>query len=47
MIGTLLGNRYEIIEEIGNGGMAIVYRAKCRMLNRYVALKVLKDEFKV
>ena len=47
MIGKILGNRYEIIEEIGNGGMAIVYRAKCRMLNRYVAIKVLKDEFKV
>jgi len=47
MIGRILGERYEIIEEIGNGGMAIVYRAKCRMLNRYVAIKVLKDEFKV
>ena len=43
--GRLLGNRYEIIEKIGNGGMAIVYKAKCHVLNRYVAVKILKDEF--
>ncbi len=43
--GKLLGNRYEIIEKIGNGGMATVYKAKCHVLNRYVAVKVLKDEF--
>ncbi len=44
MIGQLLGNRYEIIEEIGSGGMACVYRAKCRLLNRYVAVKALRKE---
>ncbi len=43
--GKMLGNRYEIIEKIGNGGMATVYKAKCHVLNRYVAIKVLKDEF--
>ncbi len=45
MIGKLLGNRYEILEQIGNGGMALVYKAKCRLLDRFVAIKVLKDEF--
>lgn len=45
MIGTILGNRYEIIEKIGGGGMALVYKAKCRLLNRYVAIKVLRDEY--
>lgn len=44
--GTFLGGRYEIIEKIGSGGMAIVYRAHCRLLNRYVAVKVLRPEFK-
>lgn len=44
MIGKVLGNRYEIIEKIGGGGMSIVYKAKCRVLNRYVAIKVLRDE---
>lgn len=43
--GKILGNRYEIIEKIGNGGMATVYKARCQVLNRYVAVKVLKDEF--
>ena len=43
--GRLLGNRYEIIRQIGNGGMATVYKAKCHVLNRYVAVKVLKDEY--
>ncbi len=44
MIGKILGNRYEIIEEIGKGGMANVYKAHCRLLNRSVAIKVLKKE---
>ena len=43
--GKYLGNRYEILEKIGNGGMATVYKAKCHVLNRYVAVKVLRDEF--
>ena len=43
--GRLLGNRYEILEKIGNGGMATVYKAKCHVLNRFVAVKVLRDEF--
>lgn len=45
MIGTLLGNRYEILEKIGEGGMAEVYKAKCHLLNRFVAVKVLKEEY--
>ncbi len=44
MIGTMLGNRYEIIEKVGGGGMAMVYRAKCHLLNRNVAVKILRDE---
>ena len=43
--GRLLGNRYEIIEKIGSGGMATVYKAKWHVLNRYVAIKILRDEF--
>lgn len=43
--GTIIGNRYEIIEKIGNGGTADVYKAKCHKLNRFVAIKVLKREF--
>lgn len=45
MEGMILGNRYELIEKIGGGGMAIVYKAKCRLLNRFVAVKILRDEF--
>ena len=44
-IGTFLGDRYEILELIGSGGMADVYKAKCHKLNRFVAIKVLKAEF--
>ena len=43
--GKILGNRYEIIEKVGNGGMATVYRAEDKVLKRNVAVKVLKDEF--
>ncbi|NLC68028.1 MAG: Stk1 family PASTA domain-containing Ser/Thr kinase, partial [Clostridiaceae bacterium] len=42
---SVLGNRYELIEKIGGGGMAVVYKARCRLLNRYVAVKVLREEF--
>ena len=43
--GKLLGNRYEIIKKIGNGGMATVYKAKDKVLKRNVAVKILRDEF--
>lgn len=46
MIGKIIGDRYEILEKIGEGGMSYVYKAKCNKLNRYVAIKVLKDSFK-
>jgi len=45
LIGKVLGGRYEILEKIGGGGMALVYKAKCRLLNRYVAVKILRSEF--
>jgi len=41
----ILAGRYELIEKIGEGGMAVVYKAKCRLLNRFVAIKILKPEF--
>ena len=43
--GMYLVNRYEILEKIGSGGMADVYKAKCHVLNRLVAIKVLKQEY--
>lgn len=45
MEGRILGGRYELIEKIGEGGMAIVYKARCRILDRIVAVKMLKDEY--
>ncbi|RCX16785.1 serine/threonine-protein kinase [Anaerobacterium chartisolvens] len=45
MQGQILGNRYELIEKIGGGGMALVYKARCQLLNRYVAVKILRPEF--
>ena len=43
-IGKMLDDRYEIIELIGSGGMANVYKAKCHRLNRMVAIKILKTD---
>ena len=45
MIGEVLGERYELLEKIGEGGMAIVYKARDRKLDRLVAVKILKKEF--
>ena len=44
-IGTIIGDRYEILEKVGSGGMADVVRAKCHRLNRYVAIKILKQDY--
>lgn len=44
-MGMMIGERYEILEPIGTGGMSDVYKAKCHKLNRFVAVKVLKQEF--
>lgn len=41
----ILGNRYELLELIGEGGMAMVYKAKCHSLDRIVAVKILKEEY--
>ena len=44
-MSKLLAGRYELIEKIGEGGMAVVYKGKDRLLNRYVAIKILRPEF--
>lgn len=44
--GIILGKRYEVLSKVGAGGMADVYKGRDRMLNRYVAIKVLKKEYK-
>lgn len=45
MTGIVLGNRYELLEKIGEGGMAEVYKARCNKLNRFVAVKILRKQF--
>jgi serine/threonine-protein kinase len=45
MSSRILAGRYELLEKIGEGGMAVVYKARCRLLNRFVAIKILKPEF--
>ncbi|MDD2503979.1 MAG: protein kinase, partial [Clostridia bacterium] len=44
MLGKILGDRYELLEKSGDGGMAVVYKANCRLLKRIVAVKILKPD---
>ena len=44
-MNKIIAERYELLDVIGRGGMADVYKAKCHKLNRYVAIKVMKSEF--
>lgn len=43
-LGKYLDDRYEILEVIGSGGMSVVYKAMCHRLNRYVAVKIMREE---
>jgi len=45
LVGKILGNRYEIAEELGGGGMAVVYKGRDKYLNRLVTIKILRPEF--
>jgi serine/threonine protein kinase len=45
VIGKILGNRYRLLELIGEGGMALVYKAECSLLCRIVAIKILRPQF--
>ena len=45
MSNKVLAGRYELFERIGEGGMSVVYKAKDKLLNRFVAIKILKPEF--
>lgn len=45
MEAMVLGDRYELLEKVGEGGMSYVYKARCRILDRIVAVKILKEEF--
>ncbi|MGI6553297.1 MAG: hypothetical protein ACOX37_09925 [Bacillota bacterium] len=44
MIGRIIGNRYEIVEKLGGGGMALVYKARDQLLSRMVTIKVLREQ---
>jgi len=44
-VSQMLANRYELMEKIGEGGMAVVYKARCTFLDRWVAIKILRDQY--
>ena len=44
-MNSLMQNRYELLEKVGEGGMATVYKARCTLLDRIVAIKILKEEY--
>ena len=45
MASRVLSGRYELLEKIGDGGMAVVYKGKDKLLNRFIAVKILRPEF--